>query len=205
MVPGPSHGARMESEGSAVEDPDGDESEPESDQRRRVSEETWAKCRLLGVRIAVIALLGTVALMVLKLAPHQATVKENPGFIDVVFGSRAVVAAVRTLIIFGSAYMALSVLALIWNQHWVTGLAGAHTGKIERSVSGLDEERERLATRLAESKETIQGLEDRLGAVLTELEETAKTLDIVLAERHSQGSGVLRPITKRWRQRGGSM
>jgi len=188
-----------------MDDSSEDEPESQTDERRSGNKATWAKCRLLGVRIAVVALLCIVALMALQLAPQETVLKKNPGFVDVVFASRAVVAAVRTLIIFGSAYVALSVLALIWNQHWITGLAGAHTGKIERSVSGLDEERERLATRLAESKETIQGLEDQLGAVLSELEGTSKTLDIVFAQRPRRGRSLLRRFAKHWKQRGGSM
>ena len=138
----------------------------------------WSRIRLLAVRSVVVVLLAALVMMVLKLHPQTVPLKRDPGFIDVIFASRAVIAAVRTLIIFGSAYVALSVLALIWNQHWLTGFAGAQTGRIERSVSGLDEERDRLAAQLAASEETIRTLEDRLAATLRELEDTA------MAPRH---------------------
>lgn len=133
--------------------------------------------RIWLVRLAALALLAAAALILLRLAPHEVPVRNDPGFIDVIFGSRAVVAAVRIVLVFAACYAALSVIVLVWNGRWITSFAGVQTSKIERSVSDLSEDRDRLASELAETRGVLEDVERELDSVLDQLEQQSRELD----------------------------
>jgi hypothetical protein len=66
---------------------------------------------------------------------------KNPGFVDTVLGSRAVVAAVRLAIIFAGTFVVVSVIALIARGQWLTRVGPV---QVSEQVSGLDAENQRL-------------------------------------------------------------
>jgi hypothetical protein len=167
------------------------------------SEPTGTRLLRLGTRLIVVAGIAALALMLFKLAPEQIPLKRDPGFIDIIFASRTVVAAVRALILFASIYAALSLIALIWSNRWITSFAGVQTSKVERSVSGLDQERDRLARELEESKGTIHTLEDDLAQALETINQLSMDLDTALADvddLRNAGSGGPLGRLKRWRR-----
>lgn len=88
------------------------------------------------------------------LAPTPAS--EEPGFIDTVLASRAVVASIRIAIVFAAAFVVISVVALISQRQWL-----ARVGPVEVSekVSDLAVDRQRLKKDLQEARETIAELQ----------------------------------------------
>jgi uncharacterized protein YlxW (UPF0749 family) len=95
-----------------------------------------------GVCVADAALAST-------LSPAQ------PGFIDNVLASRAVVVSIRIATIFAAMFVVLSVLALIARRQWLTRVGPVEVEK----VSDLDAEIQQLEEELAEANRTIEDLE----------------------------------------------
>jgi hypothetical protein len=143
--------------------PDVDEPEPVGEKLRR-----------LALRFLVVAGVAGVGF---ALAPDRMPVKRDPGFIDIIFASRTVVGMVRALLLFASIYVALSLIALIWNSRWITSFAGVQTGKVEPAVSGLAQERDRLARELEESANTMRALEEDLQEALDLIDHLSVDLD----------------------------
>jgi hypothetical protein len=83
--------------------------------------ETWGK--KLGAILVVPTLLVLFAAAVYAIgdaAFAPTPVPKQPGFIDTVLGSRAVVAAIRLAIIFAGIFVVVSVVALIARGQWLT-------------------------------------------------------------------------------------
>jgi len=87
------------------------------------------------------------------LAPIPAP--SRPDFIDAVLASRAVVAAVRIAIIFAAVFVVLSVVALSARRQWLTRI-----GPVE--VSDLGAENQRLLRELAEAKQLVDSLRQKI-------------------------------------------
>jgi uncharacterized protein YlxW (UPF0749 family) len=88
------------------------------------------------------------------LAPVPAP--KEPGFVDTVLGSRAVVAAIRVAIIFAAAFVVLSVVALAAKGQWLVRVGPV---QVSERVSSLRAENRRLKRQLEENKATMDDLE----------------------------------------------
>jgi hypothetical protein len=88
------------------------------------------------------------------LAPVPAS--KEPGFIDTILASRAVIAAIRIAIVFAAAFLVLSVIALIASRRWL-----ARVGPVEVSakVPDITVEKRDLEERLDEARAAIARLE----------------------------------------------
>jgi ABC-type multidrug transport system fused ATPase/permease subunit len=103
-------------------------------------------------------------------------VAESPGFIDTVLASRAVVAALRLALIFASAFIVISVVALIVRRQWLVKVGPV---QVSEQVSDLDAENRRLKESLENARETIDNLKQ-------DLAESNRVLDQMM--RDSGGS-----------------
>lgn len=103
-------------------------------------------------------------------------VAESPGFVDTVLASRAVVASVRLALIFASAFIVLSVVALIVRRQWLVKVGPV---QVSEQVSDLDAENQRLKESLENARETIDNLKQ-------DLAESNRVLDQMM--RDSGGS-----------------
>ena len=131
-----------------------------------------------GERLGIVLVLPTLAVLFAAaayaigdaiLAPTP--VAENPGFVDTVLASRAVVAAVRLAIIFAGVFIVVSVVALIARGQWLTRVGPIHVSEqVSEEVSGMDAENERLRRSLENARETIDNLKG-------DLAETNRLLD----------------------------
>ncbi|HVD37627.1 MAG TPA: hypothetical protein VNC15_02210 [Solirubrobacterales bacterium] len=99
-------------------------------------------------------LLFAVAAADAVLAPTPAS--KEPGFIDAILASRAVIASVRIAIVFAAAFVVLSVVALISRRQWLTRVGPV---EISGKVSDLAAEKRRLEKDLHVAEETISKLE----------------------------------------------
>ncbi|HEV2790622.1 MAG TPA: hypothetical protein VGV69_04915 [Solirubrobacterales bacterium] len=104
---------------------------------------------------AAIVLAAAAAYAIGEAVLASAPVPEQPGFVDTVLASRAVVAAIRLAIIFAGVFVVLSVIALIARGQWLTRI-----GPVQ--VSGLDTENARLEKTLQSSEERVDVLRGRL-------------------------------------------
>ncbi|HET8955251.1 MAG TPA: hypothetical protein VFN18_06285 [Solirubrobacterales bacterium] len=86
-------------------------------------------------------------------------VPKQPGFVDTVLGSRAVVAAIRLGIIFAGVFVVVSVVALIARGQWLTRIGPV---QVSEQVSDLDAENQRLQESLENARETIDNLKQDL-------------------------------------------
>lgn len=101
----------------------------------------------------------------------------NPGFIDTVLASRAVVAAIRIAIIVAAAYIVISAVWLIANGRFLIRIGPVH---VSEQVSDIDAENRRLKESLENARETIDNLKQ-------DLAESDRLLD-----QMTQGSGGFR-------------
>jgi hypothetical protein len=88
------------------------------------------------------------------LAPTPAS--KEPGFIDTVLASRAVVASIRIATIFAAMFVALSVVALIARRQWLTRVGPV---EVSEKVTSLAGEKRHLEKELHRAEETIARLE----------------------------------------------
>jgi hypothetical protein len=91
------------------------------------------------------------------LAP--APLSADPGFLETLVASRAVVAAVRVAVIFAAAFVVVSVVALISARRWPTKIGPV---EIAGEVPKLDTESERLKSAMEEYIATIEELRDEV-------------------------------------------
>jgi len=132
--------------------------------------------RILAVPLLLI-LLGLAAYALADAILADSPTPENPGFLDSVLASKAVVAAVRIAIIFGAAYVVISVVALIVRRRWLTRVGPV---QVDEEVSGLVSENSYLRSALEGAGETISDLEDELrdtNDVLNAVLDTIPTAD----------------------------
>jgi cell division protein FtsB len=108
------------------------------------------------------------------LAPAPAP--KEPGFVDTVLGSRAVIAAIRLAVIFAGIYIVLSVVALVANGRWLVRIGPV---QVSEQVSDIDAENQRLKDSLENARETIDNLKQ-------DLAESNRVLDQMM--RDSGGS-----------------
>jgi uncharacterized protein YlxW (UPF0749 family) len=111
--------------------------------RDYLAKATWIASGLVFAIAAVDAIL----------APAPAS--KEPGFIDTVFASRAVIASIRIAIVSASAFIVLSVVALISKRQWLTRVGPV---EVSEKVSDLAVDRRRLKKELQETRETIAEL-----------------------------------------------
>jgi hypothetical protein len=83
-------------------------------------------------------------------------VSKQPGFIDTVLASRAVIASLRIAIVFAATFLVLSVVALIASRQWLTRVGPV---EVSAKVSGLAVENRILRERLEEARVEIARLE----------------------------------------------
>lgn len=122
--------------------------------------ETWGE--KLGVLLVVPTLLVLFAAAVYAIGDAvfaPTPVPKQPGFIDTVLGSRAVVAAIRLAIIFAGVFIVLSVVALIAKGQWLVRVGPV---QVSEQVSDLDSENQRLKESLENARETIDNLKGDL-------------------------------------------
>jgi hypothetical protein len=94
------------------------------------------------------------------LAP--APTPDDPGFVDTVLGSRAVVAATRLAVIFAGVFVVLSVVALIARGQWLTKVGPV---QVSERVATVDAERQRLGGELAQSDVDIDKLRQEIAMI----------------------------------------
>jgi hypothetical protein len=123
----------------------------------------------LGPLLAVPAVLVLVAAAIYAigdavLAP--APTPDDPGFVDTILGSRAVVAAVRLAVISAGAFIVSSVIALIARGQWLT-----RVGPVQ--VSDINAERQRIEKSLGKYDETV----DSMGQAMRAANDLLKRID----------------------------
>lgn len=117
--------------------------------RRQIRGYSWeAKLALLFILVA-----GAYATGDAVLAPGPAP--SEPGFIDTLLGSRAVVAAIRIAIIFGTVFTAASVVALMKRGRWLTRIGPVHVSDEVVKLDGNWQENE-LSARMEEYVEVLR-------------------------------------------------
>lgn len=89
----------------------------------------------------------------------ETPVSKNPGFIDSVLASRAVVAAIRIAIIVLAAYLVISAVWLIANRRFLVRVGPV---QVSEQVSDIDAENRRLSESLENARETIDNLKQDL-------------------------------------------
>jgi len=92
------------------------------------------------------------------LAP--APTPDDPGFVDTVLGSRAVVAAIRLAVIFAGIFVIVSVVALIARGQWLTRVGPVH---VSERVSDVEAENRRLEKLLEKTDETVEDMRQATG------------------------------------------
>ena len=101
---------------------------------------------------------------------------DDPGFIDTILGSRAVVAAVRLAVISAGVFVVSSVVALTARGQWLTRVGPV---QVAEQVSDMDAERQEFAKALERTDEIIDNLKQDL----------ARTDDIIdRMERGTEGA-----------------
>jgi hypothetical protein len=108
---------------------------------------------------ALLVLSAAVAYAIGDAALAPAPAPQEPGFIDTILASRAVVAAIRIAIVFAAAFLVLSVVALVARGQWLVRVGPV---QVSEQVKDFDAESQRLRERLADSHETIRDLEQEL-------------------------------------------
>lgn len=120
-------------------------------------------CRRLGLTLTgpavlVLSVAGIYAIGDAVFAPAPAP--EQPGFVDTVLGSRAVVAAIRLAVIFAAAFVVASVMALIARGQWLTRVGPV---QVAEPASTLRADEQRLEAVLGDAGETLGNIrEDQL-------------------------------------------
>jgi ABC-type multidrug transport system fused ATPase/permease subunit len=112
---------------------------------------------LVGPTLLILFVAAVYAIGDAVFAPTPAP--EQPGFIDTVLGSRAVVAAIRLAIIFAGIFIVVSVVALIARRQWLTRVGPV---QVSEQVSDIDAENQRLKESLENARETIDNLKQDL-------------------------------------------
>jgi uncharacterized protein YlxW (UPF0749 family) len=128
----------------------------------RLAKATWVASGLVFAIAAADAVL----------APSPAA--KEPGFIDTVLASRAVIASIRIAIVFASAFVALSVVALISRRQWLTRVGPV---EVSEQVSDLGAENRRLRKSLRDAKEMIRAMK----------RSAADTQQVIERERNDDG------------------
>jgi len=112
---------------------------------------------LVPIALAVLVIASVYAIGDALLAPTP--VPKEPGFIDTVLGSHAVVAAIRLAIIFAGAFVVLSVVALTKKGQWLVRVGPV---QVSEQVSDLSAENQRVDESLEESREAMRKLGQEL-------------------------------------------
>jgi ABC-type protease/lipase transport system fused ATPase/permease subunit len=110
---------------------------------------------LLVLFVAAIFAIGD-AVLAPTPTPYQ------PGFVDTVLGSRAVVAAIRLAIIFAGVFVVVSVVALIARGQWLIKVGPV---EVSERVSDIGNENRRLERLLEKSDETVGSVRHAAGEV----------------------------------------
>lgn len=121
---------------------------------------------LTAPALLVLLVAGIYAIGDAVLAP--APTPEDPGFVDTVLGSRAVVASIRLALIFAGAFVVVSVVALIVRGQWLTKVGPV---QVSERVSDVGAEIRRLEGSLEEAEETIDDLEQDLAQSADRIEQ----------------------------------
>jgi hypothetical protein len=100
----------------------------------------------------VVSLVFTIAVADAVLAPVPAS--KEPGFIDAVLASRAVIAALRIAIVASALFVVLSVVALTRRGQWLTRL-----GPVEVEELTVRAENDGLERRLEDTDQAVARLE----------------------------------------------
>ncbi|MDQ3726208.1 MAG: hypothetical protein M3335_10040 [Actinomycetota bacterium] len=119
--------------------------------------ERWGK--KLGAFLAIPALLALFAAAAYAIgdaALAPAPTPKEPGFIDTILGSRAVVAAIRLAIVSAAAFVVLSVVALAAKGQWLVRVGPV---QVSERVSDLRAENQRLQKQLEDNRAIIDDLE----------------------------------------------
>jgi hypothetical protein len=105
----------------------------------------------------VLTLVISLAIVDATLAPTPAP--QRPDFVDALFASRAVVAAIRIAIVFAAGFLVLSVIALVAQRRWLT-----RVGPVEVSgrVSDLRVENQRLEEEVGLAHQAVEDLERKV-------------------------------------------
>lgn len=120
---------------------------------------------LLALLVLFAAGIYAVGDAVLAAAPSP----RDPGFVDGVLASSAVLAAVRLAIIAAAAYVVFSVVALVARRQWLT-----RVGPVEVSVRVSD-----LESEIAVLRDALDGAEGRADDLAEELAAAEDALDTV--------------------------
>jgi hypothetical protein len=87
------------------------------------------------------------------------SIPQQPGFVDIVVGSRSVIAAIRVAVIFAAAFFVVSVVGLTARRQWLIRVGPV---EVSERVSDLRSESRRLEESLEKAEETIDILRYKL-------------------------------------------
>jgi hypothetical protein len=152
----------------------------EDDEKSKI-ERLGEKAAIVIAAIALLILIGAGLYAIGDAVLAPTPVAENPGFVDTVLASRAVVAAVRIAIIAAAVYIVISAVWLVANGRFLIRVGPVHVSEqVTERVSGLDDENSMLRNMLQSAGETIEDLQDELAA-------TNEVLAII--QKRESGSG----------------
>ena len=110
----------------------------------------------VGVTVLFSVVLGCVIYL---LVPARAPNFSDPSTLEAVFDSRFAITLARVLMLFGTVYAVVSVVALISRGQWLSSVGPFKVGE---SVRTLEQDQERLAQELDDAVETIEFLDGLL-------------------------------------------
>jgi hypothetical protein len=109
-------------------------------------------------KAASVVLIVVVSLAIADAVLSPTPPSTRPDFIDTIFASRAVVAAIRIAIVFAALFLVLSAAALITRRQWLARVGPVEVERVE--VLGADNGD--LEERVKEANRTIEDLEERV-------------------------------------------
>lgn len=152
-------------------------SEPEVDRWQRAGERLG---QLLVLPILLLLAVGIVYAIADAITSDRNEISD-PDFLDTIFASDAVIAAVRIAIIAAAAYAAIAAIALAVRRQWPKRFGPV---EIASSVTDFEEANVTLARALEEAQTTIDELEEELEETTAKLN---TALDILFRDADDEG------------------
>jgi predicted small integral membrane protein len=147
-----------------------------------------------GLVLFVLLLLATeVALAVVGLRSYEVPTSRNASFVDNVFASWIVILAARMALLFGAAYIAVSVVGLIASRRWLAQLGPF---KVSDPIARFDCNAVAVDEEMKDAAEAVQDLERELMSSDTALAESQAdnrrllTYIDMLDERQGRNRGI---------------
>lgn len=145
--------------------------------RRREGGRVWLDRWLHPLALVLMIAAGIV--MAITQAPNATPLKNNPGFLDVVFNSRLVVLAARIVIVDGAIYILASLVARTAAKEWARKAGPVESGDdpaddAQAAIKTLETDWPQAAL---DAREEIGGLKERLTATQEVAESAVRELE----------------------------